>query len=393
VSATLRRLLIWFAMPALLAAASMVLTVALPVDPAAAQVEVKRRSLFDMLFGPRRIRPPPAEPAPERTNRRPAPSKPKRSAAKQRTPIIEKRDDASTVLVLGDFMAAGLSDGLDAAFAQSPGVAIVKRTNGSSGLVRNDYYDWPESLPAILDEVRPAIAVVMIGSNDRQQMRVDSGQMRVGSDGWVNAYETRVRAVANAVRSRDIPLLWVGAPPFRSPSMSADILAFNGIFRSVAADADGEFIDIWDGFVDENGKFVFSGSDIKGQTVRLRASDGIGMTQAGRRKLAFYVEKPVRRIIGDSADRRIPLLGEDSLPELIVLHPDPGERLTRTVPIDMSDPALDGTTVLLGDDVPPLSLIRTPRDDLVFDGRTTEAPPGRADHFVWPRHSTGTARP
>ena len=51
----------------------------------------------------------------------------------------------------------------------------------------------------------------------------------------------------------------------------------------------------------------------------------------------------------------------------------------------MSDPTLDGEQALLGAEEPRVSLSRTPRDELVFDGKTSLPPPGRADHFDWPR--------
>jgi hypothetical protein len=35
--------------------------------------------------------------------------------------------------------------------------------------------------------------------------------------------------------------------------------------------------------------------------VRLRGSDGINVTRAGQRKIAFYIEKPARRLLGDAA--------------------------------------------------------------------------------------------
>ena len=255
------------------------------------------------------------------------------------------------------------------------------------GLVRDDYYDWPEQLPQFLDKTNPAIAIIMVGSNDRQPIRDGRKRIPVRSDVWVTEYTKRVEEMAKTVQSRNIPLVWVGAPAFKSASMSTDILAINGIFRTVMTDVQAEFVDIWDGFVNEQGKFIYTGSDIKGQQVRLRTSDGIRMTRAGRRKLAFYVEKSVRRLLGDDASPQVAKLGEDNLPELLVLHPDNGERVVRTVPIDMSDPNLDGANTLLGGGPAPLSLGRTPRDDLVFDGKTTPAPPGRADYFDWVQQS------
>jgi len=35
------------------------------------------------------------------------------------------------------------------------------------------------------------------------------------------------------------------------------------------------YIDIWDGFVDDQGRFVQDGPDFEGQTRRLRTNDGV----------------------------------------------------------------------------------------------------------------------
>ena len=391
--AFLGRRLIWFLVPALIAVSGMVAETMVPIAVAEAQTVIKRRSIFDRLFNRRRARPEPVV----REQRRPVRRSGKRSTRRssvtrlpKRPPAVAKVENASRVLVAGDFQAKSLAEGLETAFSQAPGVAIVHKTNGSSGLVRDDYYNWPETLPGVLDETKPAVAIVMLGSNDRQPLRNGGQRVAVHSDPWVTEYTKRVDEMAQAIRSRGIPLVWVGAPAYKSASMSTDILAINGIFRSVVGDAGGEFIDIWDGFVDENGKFIYTGSDIKGQQVRLRTKDGIRMTKAGRRKLAFYVEKSVRRLLGDEADEGTGKLGEDNLPELLVLDPNRGDTLTvRTSPIDMSDPALDGEQALLGAENPRVSQSRTPRDELVFDGKTTAPPPGRADHFVWPKVRDG----
>ena len=191
--------------------------------------------------------------------------------------------------------------------------------------------------------------------------------------------------LAKAVRSRNIPLIWVGAPPYKSATMSADILAINGMFKTVVDDNEGEYVDIWDGFVDANGKFVYTGSDIKGQQVRLRTKDGIRMTRAGTRKLAFYLEKPIRRLLGNAANDAIAALGEDNQPDLTVQQPGKIAMITRTNPIGMTDPGLDGFSELLGETPTlPASLTPTPLDDLILDGKTSAPPQGRADNFSWP---------
>src|SRR5690606_10520623 len=89
------------------------------------------------------VRRAPAEKKPASAARRTAAAAPARAEP-------EKLENARVVLVIGDFTAGGLAEGLTEAFAEAPGVKIVQRANGSSGLVRDDYYDWFAELPKML---------------------------------------------------------------------------------------------------------------------------------------------------------------------------------------------------------------------------------------------------
>lgn len=352
-------------------------------SPASAQERVERKSILQLLFGGKKtIRQTPTRSSRvNRTQRTAAP------AAAPPPPKVEKLENARKILVLGDFIAGGAANGLEEAFAEAPGVVVVERTNGSSGLVRDDYYDWLGEAPAILQEVQPSIIVVQLGSNDRQQLLVDGASEAVRSPKWQAEYERRTREFISRLKATNVPLLWVGLPAFQSSSMTTDIVALNGIYRKEVTIAGGEFIDIWDGFVDENGKFIFTGSDINGRQVRLRGSDGINVTRAGQRKIAFYIEKSVRRLLGDAAAVGVATLDAESLPE-IFMPPAPGDTLAavmRTRPVAMTDPDLDGGSALLGEMPATASLVRSPRDQLVIDGMLPEAPEGRVDNFAWPR--------
>lgn len=365
----------------LLVAALAGLTV---LQPAQAQERVERKSFLQLLFGGGGSSKK-QEPAPARTSRVTRSSAP--SIAPPPEPVVEKLENARKILVVGDFLANRTADGLNEAFAQAPGVVIVDRANGSSGLVRDDYYNWPEEARQIVEEVQPSIIVVQLGSNDRQQLLVDGEREPVRSVKWLAEYERRTKLLIDALQERKTPLLWIGMPAFKSPSMTTDMVAFNGVFRTQVEKAGGEFIDIWDGFVDEEGKFVFTGSDINGQQVRLRGSDGINMTKAGRRKIAFYAEKSIRRLLGDAAAVGISALDSANFPE-IFMPPAPGENaaaVMRTMPVAMTDPALDGGSALLGEMPATAGLVRSPRDQLVLDGVLPEAPEGRVDNFAWPR--------
>ncbi|MEQ1404458.1 DUF459 domain-containing protein [Neorhizobium sp. Rsf11] len=390
-----------------LGAVLLALLLALPfgTSPATAQEPAPRRNLFDLLFGgpryeryeryepyeraPRRrynrdgsiieVKPRPRKPAP----RRAAAPRPPQPVAPPAPEPVAKLENARQILVVGDFMAGGLGSELENAFATSPGVAVVERSDGSSGLVRKDHFDWSAELPAMLDEAKPAIVVVMVGANDRQQMQIGGTREKFRSEAWFKEYETRVAELAGIVASRKLPLLWVGLPSFQSPSMMADAVTLNAIYRSQTEKAGGEFVDIWDGFVDEDGKFILTGSDVNGQQARLRSSDGITFTKAGKQKLAFYVEKLVRRHLGEMASPDVVKLDSSSLPSLSALPAAPGQAVP-THPISLSDPELDGGKDLLGAAPLPSILVETPRDKLVKRGELAPAPAGRIDDYRIP---------
>ena len=306
---------------------------------------------------------------------------------------IEKLPTAKTILVVGDFLANGLGNGLVDAFSASPGVTVQTRGTIASGLVRPDFYDWQATLPQMMDSLKPAVVVVMIGANDRQRMTATGLDEKFGSDIWLLAYEERVQAFAKLATARHIPLLWVGLPPFGSDDATADIVRLNQLYKSQVEAVGGEYIDIWDGFTDEDGKFVVTGSDINGQQVRLRTADGINMTPAGRRKMAFYAEKPLRRVLGDQASPDITRLDTDrAVDPAESTSAKADDAATHTVPIGLSDPDLDGGSALLGNAPPTPATRPSPRDLLVEKGEVAPAPPGRVDDFRLPAGDAGKAQ-
>ena len=355
--------------------------------PAMAQEQPNRGwSLRDLLFPRRseRIEPPQDI---QKARPRPKAKKPRapRPPAEPEIPVVDKAPDARTVLVVGDFMAAGLAEGLDTAFAENTGVRIVVRSNGSSGFVRDDFYNWPEQIKSLIETEKPAAVIVMLGSNDRQQMKVDDVREQPRSETWTKEYERRTEAFGKAIAEAKVPFLWVGMPAFRVPKMTSDMLAFNDIYHQAAESHGGEFVDVWDGFVDENGAFVTSGPDINGQPVRLRADDGINVSRAGKRKLAFYTEKPLLKILGLTAPGSVVTPSAPAGAPVEVPAPAAAPIvIDRTAPMLLSDPALDGGSELLGAAPPAKANPDLPGEKLVVEGKASVASPGRADDFSWP---------
>jgi uncharacterized protein len=293
-----------------------------------------------------------------------------------------KAIDARSILVIGDFMAGGLAEGLEAAFEGEAAVQIIDKSKGSSGFVRDDVFNWPQNVAALIAEIEPSVVVVMIGTNDRQQMVVGGTREAIQSPAWSGEYDRRVSAFSAALQTTGVPVVWVGLPPFKQRTMSAGILAFNDMYAKKAESITGSFVDIWDGFLDDQGMFTINGFDYTGQPAKLRASDGINLTTAGKRKAAFFAEKPIRVALG-SVSPTTPLatvLGPFALPGPVRPSKVLPENITTLPPISLFDPAFDGGTELMGGSAAASEgAANLPATALYQRGEMPEPQPGRID--------------
>ncbi len=97
------------------------------------------------------------------------------------------------VTVLGDSLGQTLGQGLVEAFADRPEVAISRKGKDSSGLVRDDFFDWPKTVRDLLaSREKINMAVILIGSNDHQPLRVDNVTYEPDSPKWMEIYASRI---------------------------------------------------------------------------------------------------------------------------------------------------------------------------------------------------------
>ena len=101
---------------------------------------------------------------------------------------------------------------------------------------------------------------------------------------------------------------------------SADAEAMNDLFREKAFINGAKFVDTWNGFTDESGRYSAYGPDMAGQVKRLRADDGVHFTARGYLKLAHFVEKDLRRDLNLAKIERSNALGHiDDILDAVLL--------------------------------------------------------------------------
>lgn len=336
--------------------------------------------------------PPPPARQPVARPRKPAPAP--APVARQEKPKV---NPSTQLVVFGDSLAEFARQGLDAVYADNQDVAVVGKTRGNASLVNSDPADWPNFIKATLDGgQKVTVAVVMLGTGDRQPLKEEDGRIELLSDRWTELYTQRVDAIVNTFKERSIPVVWVGLPPMKNNKLSEDLLAMNEIYKESVQRNGGAYVDIWPGFVDDENRYISNGPDVDGEPARLRASDGVSFTSAGARKVAHFADVEIKKILESlkngapvaaapvegqpvSIEAALPALPDAAPPVALPLKPLIGPVL----PLTRQDVTPGGTLVssppkLTGDHAYPVQrALRT--------GIAPSSRPGRADDFRWPR--------
>lgn len=370
-----------------------------------------RPGLFERLFGKRNTSKPSTtvrKRAPiikkrttTTTRRKTTTSRPAASVVKT-VEVEEKDPNAHKILIVGDFVASGLAWGLDQALAKESMLAVSERTADSSGFVRAGDFDWNQKILGILNEESPDIVVVALGANDREAITQGEEKHPVNSAEWEEIYTTRVDGLIDTLKVYGRPFFWVSLPALRGAEATADMAYINGLSKPRVEKAGGYYVDVWNGFTNASGQFITSGPDIDGQVKALRTRDGVNFSSAGKLKLAYYVERDIRRATGFGAGA-IDLLASATQSSTIEIGPDGKKRLVGPV-IALADPLPGATAELAGEPDPvifdPVTgkalTLPKPTDDAIEAANLTpqyrlivkgEAPiivVGRIDDFTWP---------
>ena len=227
---------------------------------------------------------PPAPPPPITTNRR-CETPPAASTGGHPRPITPSAP--LDLLITGDSMQESMGPQLTAlANAKSHVVAGCTVPKYSTGLVRDDFFDWPRYAKELAAQRDPEAVSFMIGGNDAQGMSVGGRVLEAGSAEWAAEYQRRAAAVMTAFADGKRKVYWIGLPIARSERHTRVFGVANDAVRKAAAGVPGvRFVDIWAMFA-PNGRYQDSFADEYGRTQRMRSSDGIHLSTAGAAMLA-----------------------------------------------------------------------------------------------------------
>jgi uncharacterized protein len=217
--------------------------------------------------------------------------------------------------------------------------------------------------------------------------RSPNGIYEFREERWVELYTKKIEEMIGVLKSKGVPVLWVGLPVVRGPKATADTLFLDSLYRGAAGKAGITYVDVWDGFVDEAGHFLQKGPDFEGQIRQLRSYDGVYFTKAGARKLAHYVEREINRLLA-ARSAPIALPTEPATPDANALPGQPAPRPLAGPILPLVASSVGTDQLLGGPGARPVALDALAARVLV-KGEPLSAPAGRADDFAWPRREVG----
>jgi uncharacterized protein len=298
-----------------------------------------------------------------------------------REPAVDKSTDAKT--------DAKSTDGKSADGKSADGKTADKKTDPKDAKAKPDAAAKPDDktvdteLPpedADSADAPPAIS-------PEKSTRSPNGIYEFREDRWVELYTKKIEQMINVLKAKGVPVVWVGLPAVRGPKATSDMLFLDALYRDTAAKAGITYVDVWDGFVDEAGRFLQKGPDFEGQIRQLRSYDGVYFTQAGARKLAHYVEREVTRLLA-ARSAPIALPTEPATPDA---NAQPGQPAPRPLagPILPLVASAVSTDQLLGGPGSRPAPVDALAARTMVKGEPLSPPAGRADDFSWPRREIG----
>jgi hypothetical protein len=202
-------------------------------------------------------------------------------------PPVPRPEAPLEVWFVGDSLLQFVESSLLSEQEQPPLFAHQFSWRYSTGLARPDYFDWPGRIAERLKTGNPAAIVVMLGGNDGQAMSAASEVLVRETEEWVAEYRARAKAMAVAMASKGAAVFWIGLPVMRNRGMHRRAQLMNAAYAQAAADIESaQYVDIWDLFADDQGRYTKYLKDPDGIRRVARGNDGIHLSRGGTRRLA-----------------------------------------------------------------------------------------------------------
>ena len=178
---------------------------------------------------------------------------------------------------------------------EATGLATVRaESRPNTGLVRDDFFSWPDRLDRHLAAASYDVIVIMMGANDSQNMMVERSRIDLRTDEWLEEYGRRVDVLMDKAAASGARVYWAGLPVMRKSRHQLTATLVNPVVQAAAeARAPVQYISTSALFADEEGGYRYWGLNTHGRKVSMRDADGVHFTMSGAIRLADHLRAAI----------------------------------------------------------------------------------------------------
>jgi hypothetical protein len=200
----------------------------------------------------------------------------------------------------GDSLAAGPSWAVFELARATGVIRTLAEYQVGTGLNRDEFWDWPKHMDAVVRARDPQVSVFMVGANDDQPITADGEAYAPPDPQFIEEYRRRVDQLMTTLTTDGRRLIWIGMPPMRDGEYSSAM----GLIGQVMAEEANKhprvvYIDTYAMFSEPGavGTYAQSIPDETGQLVDVRLDDGIHLNVAGSQFLARAVMAELGKLV------------------------------------------------------------------------------------------------
>ncbi|WP_303238399.1 DUF459 domain-containing protein [uncultured Bilophila sp.] len=204
------------------------------------------------------------------------------------------------VLLVGDsMMMEGFGPVLQRTLRKRPDMDVVREGKYSTGLSRQDYFDWPANLETLINKYNPDLVVICMGANDPQDI-IDENRKRhhADSESWKRIYRSRAERLLAVATAKGAKVVWAGLPIMGKEPYSTRVRRLSDLQKQACEVYNAAFVDTTKVLADAHGAYTTFKVDDKGRHIRLRYKDMVHVTEDGGAMLTAAVEPVVEKELG-----------------------------------------------------------------------------------------------
>lgn len=188
-------------------------------------------------------------------------------------------------LLIGDSLMQGAATALYKDL-KNLGFKVTNLSKQNTGLSYKSYFNWAKTTQnALMKNANIKYLVVLLGTNDPWDIRIDGKYIKFNSPTWIEIYTQRIQEILDIAKQYNVKVLWYEIPPVKKDDLNEKLQILNQIYNEEILKNHEIFINTKSSF-SKNDEFSNYIKNENNKSVKVRSDDGIHFTPNGAKMMS-----------------------------------------------------------------------------------------------------------